>query len=114
MTHHLHVVRVAPCDRYLRRRIRNSLRRLAENLAWCTLDPAEDTPVVLGHAAGVTNLILEAQGAAIIAKARSRAERLQESGSRDDLVAAAELNDFAADLEDDLSQTWESRGDADL
>jgi len=113
MTRHLHVVRVPPCTREDRRRIRSYLRRLVDSLAWCTLDPERDTQVTLGHVAAITNLLLRAQRTALIAELRERADDLRKDGANDDeLVAAAELTDLADDLQDRLDLACDTGSDA--
>lgn len=84
--------------------MRRKLRLLTELLGWSTIDPVEDTHLVLSKMADIAQSMVDGSRMEIIENIRDRAAALRRSDDLDDLVAAGELDDLAADLEAPMTE----------
>lgn len=93
---------VARVPRPVKRSVKLKLRYLTELLGWSTIDPLQDTTLILTSVADIAQRMVNGTRQEIIEEIRERAQLLRRSEDHDDLVAAGELDDLAADLEGPL------------
>lgn len=103
---------VARVPKPVKRSVKLKLRYLTELLGWSTIDPIQDTTLILTSVADIAHRMVAGARQEIIAEIRERADVLRRSDDHDDLVAAAELDDLAADLEGPLDEESDEESDA--
>jgi len=89
---------IARIPRVVSKTIRNRVRALTELLGWSTINPTQDTALILSAIAEICQKLMDGTRREIAAEIRIRARLLRNSDDRDDLVSACELEDLATDL----------------
>lgn len=89
---------VARVPRYRSRRTKRLLREFVSELVWTVHDPTNNVPNLVSRVADLCHAMYLGARADLAEDLQERAQQLRKSGERDDLVAAAELEDVAAEI----------------
>lgn len=99
---------VARLPKVVERSLATRLVHLTDFLAWALIDARDDFPKLMAQFSAFVSKVQYGQSLQMIQRIRDRANALRKSDESPDLWAAAELEDFATELEEELSQDVEA------